>query len=101
LRELREKLGLTQEQFSVLIGKTAGTVGQIERGDIYPNYETLARIIFVLEADANLFFFRETPANSDLSGWMSDALSGMTENERKVVSLFLAKLSLMMTKRHN
>jgi transcriptional regulator with XRE-family HTH domain len=98
LRELREARQMTQEQLAALIDKTAGTIGQIERGDIYPNYETLAKIIHVLDADANLFFFKEMPNHPDLSGWMSDAFFGMTVNERKDIGSFLAKFSHVMLK---
>ena len=58
LRELRENKGLTQEQLAERVGITANAVGQFERGKIFPNYETTANIINVLDIDANLLFSR-------------------------------------------
>lgn len=59
LRELRIQKKLTQEQLGEYIGVTPNAIGQFERGNMYPNFETLYRIIAVLDIDANLFF----PAN--------------------------------------
>ena len=98
LKELRLSKGFTQEDFAELIEKSASAVGQLERGDIYPNYETLTKIIFALEADANLFFFREMSANTDIRDWTADAFLGMDENERREIGKFLAKLARVMQK---
>jgi transcriptional regulator with XRE-family HTH domain len=101
LKELRTAQDMTQEDLAELIGKTAGAVGQLERGDIYPHYETLAKIIHALGVDANLFFFREESNQSDLSQWMSDLFYNMTDSERKSIGLFLKKCSSAMLKRQN
>jgi transcriptional regulator with XRE-family HTH domain len=98
LKDLRETRRLTQEDIAELIGKTAGAVGQLERGMIYPNYDTLAKIINALDVDANLFFFKEAPSQPDLSRWMSDLFYGMARSERKTIALFLEKLSSVMLK---
>lgn len=98
LKELRLTRRMTQEQMAELIDKSAGAVGQLERGDIYPNYETLAKIIDVLNVDANLFFFKEASSHSDVSNWLADAFFGMTDSERKEIGLFLTKLAGVMLK---
>jgi transcriptional regulator with XRE-family HTH domain len=87
---------MTLEDIAELIGKTAGAVGQLERGMIYPNYDTLAKIISAFGVDANLFFFREAPSQPDLSRWASDLFYGMTDGERKSVGLFPEKFSGVM-----
>lgn len=98
VKDLREAKNMTQEDLAGLIGKTAGAVGQIERGDIYPNYDTLSKIIKALDADANLFFSRETPNYPDLSRLVSDVSYGMSDNVREDIGLFLAKVSQVMLK---
>lgn len=98
LKELRLSRNMTQEQMAELIDKSAGAVGQLERGDIYPNYETLAKIIDVLDVDANLFFFKESSPHSDVSDWLVDAFFGMTNSERKEIGSFLANFSRVMLK---
>lgn len=99
LKELRLSRNMTQEQMAERIDKSAGAVGQLERGDIYPNYETLAKIIDVLDVDANLFFFKESSQHSDVSGWLTDAFFGMTDSERKEIGSFLANVSRIMLKK--
>ena len=41
----RKELGLTQERLAEKIGKTAGYIGQIERGLSYPSYPVLLQLI--------------------------------------------------------
>lgn len=41
----RKELGLTQERLAEKIGKTAGYIGQIERGLSYPSYPVLLQFI--------------------------------------------------------
>lgn len=43
----RKELGLSQEKLAEKIGKTAGYVGQIERGISYPSYSTLLQLVAV------------------------------------------------------
>lgn len=52
----RKELGLSQEKLAEKIGKTAGYVGQIERGISYPSYSTLLQLVEVLEIDAQALF---------------------------------------------
>lgn len=101
LKELRIAKGITQEQLAELIDKSFGAVGQYERGDILPNYETLARIIQTLDVDANLFFSRRASGHSELSNWMANALFGMTDDERAKIGSFLAEFSRVMLKTHH
>ena len=52
----RKELGLSQEKLAEKIGKTAGYVGQIERGISYPSYSTLLQLVEVVEIDAQALF---------------------------------------------
>ncbi len=57
VQQKRKELGLSQEKLAEKIGKTAGYVGQIERGLSNPSYTTLAKIIEVLDLDVYALFF--------------------------------------------
>lgn len=52
----RKELGLTQERLAEKIGKTAGYIGQIERGLSYPSYPVLLQLIETLELDVQSLF---------------------------------------------
>lgn len=57
----REEYGLTQEQLAEKIGKSAGYIGQLERGLSMASLPTLKKLINVLSLDANLIFYDEQP----------------------------------------
>ena len=56
VRRKRKEMNLSQEQLSVLINKTPGVVGQLERGESAPKFSTLVEIINALDIDANEVF---------------------------------------------
>ena len=56
----RKELGLTQERLAEKIGKTAGYIGQIERGLSYPSYPVLLQMIETLELDVQSLFCTST-----------------------------------------
>jgi transcriptional regulator with XRE-family HTH domain len=56
VRALRERRGLSREQFAVLIGRSFGTVTKLERGEIRPSLTTLGELARVLRCSvADLF----------------------------------------------
>ena len=57
IRMKREEHGLTQEQLAELIGKSAGYIGQLERGLSMASIPTLKRLANVLSLDANQIFY--------------------------------------------
>lgn len=60
----RKELRLSQEKLAEKIGKTAGYVGQIERGISQPSYPTLQRLVEVLELDVQSLFGPGEPAGA-------------------------------------
>lgn len=65
LKNLRKKLGLTQQELSVRVGKVARKIdytyiGKIERGEIMPSIKMLHRICEGLEVPVDFFFQEET-----------------------------------------
>lgn len=88
IKELRINMKLSQAQLAELIGKTTGIIGQFERGERYPNYETIYKIIVFFGADANIFFSREKTQYSMESILMLNLFSQMKEADRKAVISF-------------
>ena len=69
IRMKREEHGLTQEQLAELIGKSAGYIGQLERGLSMASIPTLKRLVNVLSLDANQIFYDEKQQrSSELEG---------------------------------
>ena len=56
IKQSREKLGLTQDQFAEKIGLTTNYISTIERGAAFPRYDKLIRIINGLETFADAIF---------------------------------------------
>lgn len=96
LRELRIQKRLTQEQLGEYIGVTPNAIGQFERGNMYPNFETLYRIIAVLDIDANLFFSCKSTDYPYSAGLFTNLLEEMSDNDRVAVSRFLSGISQIL-----
>lgn len=56
LKQRREALGLTQEQFAEKIGVTSNYISSLERGMSFPRYENLILILNGLETSADAIF---------------------------------------------
>ena len=57
---------MTQDKLAEKIGKTTGSIGQIERGETMPKITTLRDIIRELRLDANILFHDGTEQNEQL-----------------------------------
>lgn len=56
IKERREALGLTQEEFSEKIGVVPHYISMIERGESFPRYEVLIALLNGLEISADYIF---------------------------------------------
>lgn len=56
IKERREQLGLTQEQFAEKLGVATNYISTIERGASFPRYEKLVAIINALDTSADAVF---------------------------------------------
>lgn len=65
IRKWREQKGLTQEQFSPLVGLTRSYITEIETGKRNISFANLLKIVQVLEVAENelLEIFKSHPAN--------------------------------------
>jgi len=98
LKELRLHQNMTQEQLGTLINKTTGSIGQFERGDIYPGYETFMDIVKALNVDANLFFSRDAVEYPDQAKWIANLLLEFKDEEKETIKKFLFALVMTMGK---
>lgn len=56
VKECRERLGLTQEQFAEKTGLTTNYISTVERGASFPRYEKLVTILNALQVSADAIF---------------------------------------------
>ena len=56
IRELRNTLGLSQEEFAVKLGTTQEMIAKLEGNLHKPSYKTLQKIINVFRVDPKIFF---------------------------------------------
>jgi len=83
IRAKRVELSYTQEELAALVGVTPSTIGQIERGDIYPKFETLEKLTLTLAIDANAYFYDSNYDNNE-AGEYARILEQMPPYKRKI-----------------
>ena len=80
----RKEQRLTQEQLAELIGKSAGYIGQLERGLSMASIPTLKRLVNVLSLDANQIFYDEKQDQYQFSE-LENMLSELDEPVQKFI----------------
>ena len=80
----RKHAGLTQEQLAELIGKSAGYIGQLERGLSMASIPTLKRLVNALSLDANQIFYDEKQDQYQFSE-LENMLSELDEPVQKFI----------------
>lgn len=84
IKERREELGLTQEQFAEKLGLTVNYISTVERGASFPRCEKLIQIINGLETSADTIFCDVITASNDYkASYLSEKLSGLSADDRK------------------
>lgn len=89
-------MGLSQEQLAEKIDKSTSFIGQVERGECFPKFETLVALVSYLGINANELFSDKPITRDDLSELFDIALH-MDENKRSLLIEFarlLHKMSL-------
>lgn len=64
IKREREKAGLTQDQFSELLGIGSKSLSSIERGVVGVSLTTLLRICDILHISANVLLYEQTRNNN-------------------------------------
>lgn len=84
IKQCREQLGLTQEQFAERLGLTTNYISTVERGASFPRCEKLIAIINGLETSADAIFCDVITHTSEYrSGILSEELKELPAEEQQ------------------
>ncbi len=89
IKQRREELGLTQEQFAEKAGLTTNYVSTVERGASFPRCEKLITILNTLETSADAIFcdVLNVPTNYQI-GRLSQQLTALPpEAQKRIVQM--------------
>ena len=102
IKQRREQLGLTQEQFAEKLGVATNYISTIERGASFPRYEKLVAIINALETSADAIFCDVvTHSLEDKSYMLLDKMRDLPpEEQNRILETldFLVQQSIKMRK---
>ena len=76
IKQCRERLGLTQEEFAEKTGFTANYISTLERGASFPRCENLILLLNALEVSADAIFcdeYKATQLSNELGTLLVDA----------------------------
>lgn len=86
IRELRKKMGLSQEELSERAEITPNYLSRIERGTENPTLDALIRLADALEVEMwEMFDFGHTVARKELRLLLNKLVRGTDENELRLV----------------
>ena len=84
IRVLRERQGLTQEDFAMRCGISVSFTSLLERGIRTPSVETLLQIARTLLVEPGVLFNDESTANSNASGRVLDFIRRQKLNDEQL-----------------
>ena len=99
IKQWREQLGLTQEQFAERLGLTTNYISTVERGASFPRCEKLIAIINGLEVSADAIFCDViTHSNEYRGGQLSEELKQLPPEEQQRI-LEIVELMVQQAKK--
>ena len=99
IKQCREQLGLTQEQFAERLGLTTNYISTVERGASFPRCEKLIAIINGLETSADAIFCDAITHTSEYrSGILSEELKELPAEEQQRI-LEIVELMIKQAKK--
>ena len=99
IKQCREQLGLTQEQFAERLGLTTNYISTVERGASFPRCEKLIAIINGLETSADAIFCDGITHTSEYrSGILSEELKELPAEEQQRI-LEIVELMIKQAKK--
>lgn len=97
IKQRREELGLTQEQFAEKLGVATNYISTIERGASFPRYEKLVMILNGLQTSADAIFCDVLDYCCDFKGSaLSEQLKDLPPEEQKRI-LGMVELMISLT----
>ncbi len=91
VKRKRKERKMTQEELAEQLELSSGMIGQIERGDTYPSFEKLVKIVRILNIDPTEAMYGYT--NASESAELETIIQQMTSGQRKLL-LKIAKVLL-------
>lgn len=99
IKQCREQLGLTQEQFAERLGLTTNYISTVERGASFPRCEKLIAIINGLETSADAIFCDVITHTSEYrAGILSEELKELPAEEQQRI-LEIVELMIKQAKK--
>lgn len=99
IKQCREQLGLTQEQFAERLGLTTNYISTVERGASFPRCEKLIAIINGLETSADAIFCDVITHTSEYRpGILSEELKELPAEEQQRI-LEIVELMIKQAKK--
>lgn len=84
IKQRREELGMTQEQFAEKLGVATNYISTIERGASFPRYEKLVMILNCLQTSADSIFCDVLDYGSDRkASELSEKIDKLPPDEKK------------------
>ena len=94
VRNKREKLRLTREEFAEILGLSPLYIGQLERGERQMSLDTLIKISSCLHVSADYLIYGKTPENDIEKSGINTLLNRCSKNEllliRNIIKLILS-----------
>ena len=98
VHERRKSLNLTQEQLAEKIDRAPGLIGQIERGETKPSFQTMMRLKETLMFDTNSAYeddscsdYSSQELNYLMNGWNEEKQRFLLEFARLINEYFPSK----------
>ena len=86
IRENRKKAGLTQTELAAALMVNPNSIGNIERGQTYPDAEKLFRLIVLLDLSIDALMFAESRLEaSHLPPELNEGLDALSAEHRGIV----------------
>ncbi len=87
IRQLRKKVGLSQEKFAELIGIDPNSVSRIECGKHYPSLDTIEKISLIFKVEMrDLFLFSNKETAEEMRAFLIQTASNVgVEKLREMV----------------
>ena len=102
IRDHRRKAGLTQSDLACLLGVNPNSIGNIERGQTYPDADKLFKLITILDLSIDSLMFAESRlGESLLLAELNAQIAALSDADRRIVLNTLKTLTEQLAQRAN
>lgn len=94
IRELRQELGLTQEELGKKIGQTKSNISKYERGALQPSIETLTQLSDLFNVSIDYLVGRSNVRNPENSNCFLKQFDDLSEESKKELEKYIHLLKI-------